>query len=247
MIHRFNTIDSTNTYAKKLAAEGAPQGTVIVANCQTGGRGRMGRNFFSPADTGLYMSMVLRPNCDTAKLMHLTCAVAVAACDAIETCTGLRPGIKWINDIVYQGKKLGGILTELGFNGTALDYAVVGIGINCNHSQKDFPSELQPMAASLSMVTGNPIDREKLETALINSLAKMADTLQTDKDVMLERYRANCITLGQDICVVQADTLRHAKALDVDQDGRLLIQLPDGTIEAVSSGEASVRGMYGYL
>ncbi len=247
MIHRFDTIDSTNTYAKELAKQGAPQGTVVVADCQTDGRGRLGRSFYSPAGTGLYLSMILRPDCHATQLIHLTCAVAVAACDAIEAATGLRPGIKWTNDIVLGGKKLGGILTELGISGASVNYAVVGIGINCNQTQADFPTELRSIAASLSMITGSPIDRGRLEDALIDSLSKMSLTLQTAKDAMLKQYRADCITLGQHICVVQADIARHAKALDVDQNGGLLIQFSDGSTETVSSGEVSVRGMYGYL
>ena len=104
-----DTIPSTNTEAKAMAAAGAPHGTVILADSQTAGRGRLGRSFCSPADSGIYMSVILRPACPPAALMHLTCAAGVAVCNAVETAVGIRPGIKWINDLVLRGKKLGGI------------------------------------------------------------------------------------------------------------------------------------------
>ena len=139
MLHRFETIDSTNTYLKQLAEAGAEGGTAVIAHSQTGGRGRLGRSFHSPAGSGIYLSYLLRPNCKPEGLMHLTCAVAVAMCDAVEKTTGLRPGIKWTNDLVWQKRKLGGILTELGFENGLVSYAVVGIGINCTQTEEDFP------------------------------------------------------------------------------------------------------------
>lgn len=247
MIHRFKTIESTNTYAKELAAQGAPHGTVVVAEHQTGGRGRLGRSFFSPAGTGLYLSMILRPQHSPQELMHLTCAAAVAACDAVESATGLRPGIKWTNDLVHEGRKLGGILTELGFSGEELDYAIVGIGINCNQSQTDFPADLQNIATSLSTVTGKPVDVSKLEDTLINSLVHTFDKLVAQRNQIMNRYRTDCVTIGQDICVINGKNVCHAKALSVEDNGSLRIQLPDGSEELVSTGEVSIRGMYGYL
>lgn len=247
MIHRFKTIGSTNTYAKVLAEQGAPQGTVVVAESQTGGRGRLGRSFHSPAGSGLYLSMILRPQCKAAELMHLTCAAAVAACDAIEVAAGFRPGIKWTNDIVHAGRKLGGILTELGLHGDQVEYAVIGIGINCCQKADDFPPQLQNMAASLSLATGKDILPQQLEGQLIQALHQMSEGLLSRKDALLERYRADCITLGREICVVQGETLRHATALDIDKDGGLVIRLPDGSRQTVAFGEVSIRGMYGYL
>ena len=123
-------VDSTNDYLKKLAAEGAPHGTVALSDHQTGGHGRRGRSFLSPPGVGLYLSILLRPECPPTRLMHLTCAAGVAMCNAIEQSVGFRPGIKWTNDIVCGKRKLGGILTELRLDGQGLvDYAIVGIGI----------------------------------------------------------------------------------------------------------------------
>ena len=150
------TIASTNTHAKNLAADGAPHGTVLIANHQTGGRGRMGRSFHSPAGSGIYLSVILRPDHLPGELMHLTCAAAVAMCDAVERCCGLRPGIKWTNDLVVGKRKLGGILTELSIDPKTglVDYAIVGIGINCCHGSYDFPRELEAIAtAHLAMPT----------------------------------------------------------------------------------------------
>ena len=245
----FESIDSTNTAARELAKQGAPSGTVLIADRQTGGRGRMGRSFHSPGGLGLYFSLILRPECRAAELMHLTCAVAVAACDAVEKAVGLHPGIKWTNDLVHGRQKLGGILTELGLkaDGT-VDYAIIGIGINCCHRPEDFPEEIRPIAASLSMVTGKPADRSRLAAALMESLWAMDRALLTGKDSMMKRYRKNCITLGQEISLVRADgVVRHAKALDVDIDGGLVVRFADGHTETVSSGEVSIRGMYGYI
>ena len=247
MIHRFKTIDSTNTYAKELASKGAPHGTVVIADHQTDGRGRMGRSFHSPAGAGLYLSMILRPESDAQQLMHLTCAAAVAACNAIEEITGFSPGIKWTNDIVWQKRKLGGILTEIGFSSDKPDYAVIGIGINCNQAPGDFPAELQNMAASLSMVTGTPVDRMALEKALIHHLKEITDHILSNKSAILVQYRTNCITLGNEVSVIQGSDVFHAKAVDIDSDGGLIILCPDGKRQTVSTGEVSIRGMYGYV
>lgn len=245
-IQYFDTIGSTNTYAKELAAQGAPHGTVLIADRQTGGRGRMGRTFQSPGGMGVYMTVLLRPQCQPQELMHLTCATAVAACDAVEKVTGLRPGIKWTNDLVCGGRKLAGILTEL----VVLPRewaAVVGIGINCCQAEMDFPEEIRHMAGSLAMVTGQPIDRANLAAALIQALHRMDETLLTGKEEMLDRYRRNCVTLGKDISILRSDEVRYGHALSVDGDGALVVRFTDGHIEAVSSGEVSVRGMYGYI
>ena len=244
----FDSIDSTNTRAKELAMGGAPHGTVLVADSQTGGRGRRGRSFHSPAGSGVYMSVILRPDCAPAHLMHLTCAAAVAMCDAVENCCGIRPGIKWTNDLVYGTKKLAGILTELGLSpkGT-VDYAIIGIGINCCQEETDFPEDIRPIAGSLHSVTGQIIRTEQMAAAMMDALYRMDQNLLIDKNVILDRYRADCVTLGKEVSVVKADgSVRHGIALDIDAEGALAVQFPEGT-ETVNSGEVSVRGMYGYI
>ena len=245
----FDSIDSTNTRAKELAAQGAPHGTVLIADHQTGGRGRRGRSFHSPAGTGIYMSVILRPGCEPRKLMHLTCAAAVAMCDAVERSCGIRPGIKWTNDLVYGHRKLAGILTELGLSpkGT-VDYAIIGIGINCCQEEADFPEEIRSIAGSLHSVTGNQIHREQVAAAMLDALYRMNAELLSDRGGILNRYRADCVTLGKEISVVKADgAVRHGTALDFDSEGALTVRFSDGTVETVNSGEVSIRGMYGYV
>ena len=246
--HYFDELDSTNIRIKSMARDGAPHGSVLIADRQTGGMGRMGRNFHSPGGVGIYMSILLRPQCSPVELMHLTCATAVAMCDAVETATGLRPGIKWTNDLVYKKRKLGGILTELGLSPKGMvDYAIIGIGINCCQDLPDFAPDIQGIAGSLSMVTGKEINRSKVAAAMMEALHTMSKTLLTGKAPMLEQYRSDCITVGQDISVVRGEEIRHGHAVDVDEEGALLVRFPDGHLEAVNSGEVSVRGMYGYL
>lgn len=244
----FPTIDSTNDQLKQLARQSAPHGTVLIADHQTNGHGRLGRSFQSSAGVGVYLSILLRPQCAPGELMHLTCAAAVAMCEAVEAASGFCPGIKWTNDLVSGKKKLGGILTELGFGkNSTLDYAIVGIGINCCQENEDFAPEIQNMAASLSMVTGKSIDRSKVAAAMMEALYHMDQRLLTEKDAILQQYRERCITIGQDISLVRGEEVRYGKALSVDNDGALVVQFSDGTVQSVNSGEVSVRGMYGYI
>ncbi len=246
--HYFSEIDSTNDRLKQMARQGAPHGTVLIADRQTGGHGRMGRTFLSPGGVGIYFSILLRPGCAPKDLMHLTCATAVAMVEAMENAAGLRPGIKWTNDLVHGKRKLGGILTELGISpkGT-VDYAIIGIGINCCQKAEDFAPEIRDIAASLAMAAGHPIDRSTVAAAMMEALWRMDRILLTQKQSILEAYRKNCITVGQQVSLVRGDSVRHGTALDVDDAGALVVRYPDGTVEAVNSGEVSVRGMYGYV
>lgn len=246
--HWLPEVDSTNDYLKRIAAEGAPHGTVALSDHQTLGRGRRGRSFLSPPGVGLYLSILLRPECPPARLMHLTCASGVAMCDAIEKSVGFRPGIKWTNDIVYGHRKLGGILTELRLNSRGLvDYAIVGIGINCCQAEVDFPEEIRSVAGSLAMVAGQTVDRFRVAAAEMDALYAMDCRLLTEQEALLSQYRKDCITIGQEVSLVRGDEIRHGKALDVDHEGALVVQFSDGHTEAVNSGEVSVRGMYGYV
>lgn len=242
-IYWYDTIDSTNSKAKSLAAQGAPHGTVVIADRQTGGRGRLGRSFHSPGGMGIYMSVLLRFPGGPEQLMHLTCAAAVAACDAVEAAAGFRPGIKWTNDLVCQGRKLAGILTELTGNAEET-VAIVGIGVNCCQSLSDFPEEIQGFAGSLAMVTGQEISRPKVAAALIEALSRME---LSEKDTMMETYRRSCVTVGKDISLLRPRQVLYGHAIGIDDHGALLVRFSDGHTEAVNSGEVSIRGMYGYI
>ena len=244
----FDTVDSTNTLLKEMARKGAPEGTVVIARGQTGGRGRLGRSFHSPVGKGIYFSLLLRPDLPAEKLMHLTCAVGVAVCNAVQAVTGFRPGIKWINDLVAGKKKLGGILTELAFSPSgSVAYAVIGIGINCSHSREDFPPELQDIATSLELHTGKPCSQSRLIAAMIARLHDMNESLVSTQSELMAAYRRDCITLGKEIQVIRGEEQKPAAALDVLDDGSLLVRYADGSEAAVNSGEVSIRGMYGYI
>ena len=245
----FDSLGSTNDFAKELAKQNAPEGTVIVAGLQTAGRGRLGRSFHAPAGLGLYFSLIIRPLCRPEQLLHLTCATAVAACDAIESYTGFRPKIKWTNDLVACNQKLGGILTELSVNSKSglVEWAVIGIGINCRHKKQDFPPELQDMACSLLQVTGKDADPVKLAACLMQSFGQINSVLLSDQEGILTAYRKDCMTVGQEIVLVRGDSKRYGIAMDIAPDGGLIVRFQDGTIETVQSGEVSVRGLYGYV
>lgn len=239
-IQVFDRLPSTNTYAKALAADGAPEGTVVIAGEQTGGRGRMGRTFSSPAGQGIYLSAILRPRCRPEELMHLTCAVAVAMADAVQSAAGITPGIKWINDLILSGKKLGGILTELCISPNGeVSSAVVGIGINCR--QTCFPEELGSIATSLRIETGKDILPEVLASAMIRHLQKLRETLFSEKARIMERYGQLCVTTGRQVTWIQGSETFRGFAEKVNEDGSLTIRFGDGHREDVQSGEVSVR------
>lgn len=248
-VYLFPELDSTNTTLKRIAKEGAPAGTVVVADRQTAGRGRLGRTFLSPGGMGVYLSALIRPDCAPGELMHLTCAVAVAMCDAVEKAFGFRPGIKWTNDLVVGTKKLGGILTELGIDPQTgrVDYAVLGIGINCNQSESDFDESIRSMATSARMVLGRETDRNRLIAEMVRALVPMDAALLRHGSAMLEQYRRDCITLGKPVSILRGSEVRHARALDIDAEGGLIVRYDSGEIGTVTSGEVSVRGQYGYI
>ena len=246
--HFFSELDSTNDRLKAMARQGVPHGTVLLADRQTGGHGRMGRTFLSPEGMGVYLSILLRPSCAPADLMHLTCATGVAMCEAVEQAARFRPSIKWTNDLVYGKRKLGGILTELGLNPKGgVDYAIIGIGINCCQAETDFAPEIRDIAGSLSMAAGREIDRSQVAAAMMDALCRMSGNLLSGKAWLLDQYRKDCITVGQDISLLRGEEVRHGHAVDVDDNGALVVAFPDGSMEAVNSGEVSVRGMYGYV
>lgn len=243
-------VESTNTLLKAMGRNGAPEGTVLIADRQTGGRGRLGRTFCSPGGVGIYFSVLLRPNCPPDQLMHLTCAAAVAMCDAVQAASGLRPQVKWINDLVLGTKKLGGILTELNFDSAShcVDFAVIGVGINCLQKKEDFDPSIQDIATSLQIATGNQTDRNLLSAEMIRSMQTLSCQLHTEKNAVMERYKRDCMTIGKDIQVIRSESIRTAHALDIDDAGALIVRYTDdGSIATVSSGEVSVRGMYGYV
>ena len=207
----------------------------------------MGRSFDSKPGMGVYLSVILRPNCRPEDLMHLTCAAGVAVCMAIEKVSGLLPGIKWINDLVWNKKKLGGILTELSTDPKTglVEYAVIGVGINC--LQTEFTGELSGIATSLSIATGKVISPDTLAAAMVNALYQVSTELLTNRTLIMNTYCSLCITLGQDILIHRDNMKFPGKAIGIDDNGALIVLLPDGQKITVNSGEVSIRGMYGYI
>lgn len=231
-VTRFDEIDSTNAALKRMVD--APHGTVLSASRQSAGRGRLGRSFSSPH--GVYFSVLLRRTEPPTELLHLTAMTAVAVRRAILDACGIATEIKWVNDILLCGKKLGGILVE-GCDGRY----IVGIGINCNTDPNDLPPDVQAMAATIVC------DEARLISALVARLREMDELLLSARAQWMAEYAANCVTLGKPVQLVRADERTEAFALGVDENAALLVRYADGQTAAVSSGEASVRGLYGYL
>lgn len=242
------TVDSTNNYAKQLGMAAGEDGTAIVANEQTGGRGRLGRSFLSPPDTGVYLTLLYRPDVPPTKAVNLTAYVAVAICDGIEAACGVRPGIKWTNDIVLGGKKLAGILTEMAVEGEtgALQYLVTGIGVNVCQTLEDFPEELRKTATSLA-IEGCAASRGRLAAEMINALEEMYAAWLTGGGDYWQRYHDSCLTLGKQVRILRGGKEEIAYAEDLDADFGLIVRHPDGRRETVTSGDVSVRGLLGYL
>ncbi len=243
------SVDSTNNYAKTLAISGGADGTAIVADEQTGGRGRQGRSFDSPRGKGIYLTLLYKPHISPMAASSITACVAVAVCDGIAAACGVRPGIKWTNDIVLGGRKLAGILTELAVEGEsgALQYLITGIGINANHMPQDFPPDVAPNAISLGEYLGRPVERGRLCAEIINALDEMYPQWLAGTGDYLRRYRENCLTLGKAVRLIRPEGAVQAFAEAIDDDFGLIVRHPDGHRETVTAGEVSVRGLFGYV
>ena len=238
-------VDSTNTYLKQLAANGAPDETAVLSLRQTAGRGRRGRSFLSEPG-GLYLSFLIRPQEPAEELLHLTALAGLCVCRAVERVTGKAPSIKWPNDPVLNGKKLCGILTELSVSMETQEpeYVVIGIGVNCN--QASFPPELS-MATSLRRELEETVDTNAVAAALILELSRMRREYAARKEEWVRAFAARCLTVGKEIQILRGDRVQPARAVGIGPDAELLIEYPDGTRGSVSSGEVSVRGLYGYV
>lgn len=235
-LHR--EIDSTNTRAKALAAHGAPHGTLVCAASQTGGRGRFGRRFHSPEGGGIYMSLILRPKLPAERATMLTSMTAVAVARAIERLADVRVGIKWVNDLYMEGKKVCGILCEAGmdFESGQLEYAVAGIGVNT--AKAEFPEELRDIATSVGNVCGREISRNRLIAEICNCMDALYPQLGTAE--FMQENRERSIVLGKRVTVLRGDERFEATVLEIDDQGGLVIETGKG-VETVRSGEISIR------
>jgi len=243
-------IDSTNTECKRRAVDGAKDGLIVLAEEQSAGRGRIGKSFDSQRGKGLYYSCLLKPCIKPEASVNITACVAVAVCDAIKKCCGLRPEIKWTNDIILNNKKLCGILTEMDIEAetSMIRYIVIGIGINCNHVKEDFAGELSDIATSIRMESGKMIRRSDLAIAVTKEIDRLYAGFPDNAKEYLKSYRKNCCTIGKHVRLVSPDgSFEEADAIDVDDDFRLVVRMADGSIRTVNAGEVSVRGMCGYV
>lgn len=231
---------STNTLLREQANAGAPEGLVILANTQTRGHGRYGRSFFSPADSGLYMSLLLRPHgyCPE-QAASLTTMAAVAACEAIEAVSGCKAAIKWVNDVLIAGKKVCGILTEgaVSLESQSMEYVVLGIGINVYPPREGFPEELQEIAGFV-LERQQADGKNALAAGFLNRF--MGYYRRNDRDYA-QAYRERSVVIGREIDVIVPSGSRRALALDIDRDCRLLVRYENGEIARLSSGEVSIR------
>jgi len=246
-LHFFPTIDSTNTYAVALAREGAPEGTTVIADEQTGGKGRLGRTWISPPGVNLYLSLILRPRVAAGAAPQINLLAGVAVAEAIAQVSGLTPAIKWPNDILVDGKKVCGILAEMQTEGGSLQSLVLGIGVNVNASLSAFPPDLHDKASSLSLVAGRSIDRVAFTAALLTHLEKLY-LLWIEKGfpalrLMWERYAGDLI--GRKITVAAPEGEVVGTVLGLDDDGALLLQGDDeGAPRRVLAGDVTVIGGY---
>ncbi len=235
-VHHFEEVASTNDLAKELAAREAPEGTLVVAEAQTGGRGRLGRQWDSPPGTGLYVSLLLRPPLPPTEMPQITLTTAVAVARAVKRVTGVAPGIKWPNDLLLAGKKLGGILTEMETESERIRHLVVGLGLNVNNPA--FPAELEPLATSLLLATGRRHSRLEILQAWLEEFEELYGRfLAREFAGILDEWRSLTVTLGRRVTVRQGPVTICGRALDVAPDGALLVETAAGDVVRVTSGE----------
>ncbi len=241
-IQVYKSISSTNTILKEQAENGAVHGTVIIAEEQTAGRGRMGKIFYSPAGTGIYLSILVRPDIPAGESLFLTTSAAVATARAIEDVSDKKADIKWVNDIYIDNKKVCGILTEASFNIETgkLDYAIVGIGINICFPDDGFPDEIDNIATAVfDQKSDSAHKRSMLIANLLNYFMNYYDNF--DKKEYVDEYIRRSFILGKELYVIENNQSIHATAIKIDKDCRLKVRFDDGKEKWLTSGEVSLK------
>lgn len=240
-IHHLRETVSTNITAKQLAAGGAPEGTLVVSETQTGGKGRLGRNWFSPFGEGIYISLILKPAISPAEAPKITLMTAVAMAEALHSGTGLYISIKWPNDILISGKKTAGILTEISTEMDAVDYVVIGVGLNVNIAS--FPQEIRENATSLLIETGKVHSRSSLMRDFLKWFENYYELFQrADFEPILNRWRQFSQIAGRRISVETIGGMTIGRALDIDRDGFLMVEDNGGQIHRIYSGDITLNG-----
>lgn len=237
-VYVYDTIDSTNDEAKRQWKENKKAPCLFISDEQTGGRGRRGRSFYSPKETGIYMSLLLQPSTGLEDAVHITTATAVIVARRLRDFTGAELGIKWVNDIYLSDKKVCGILTEAVMEPDMTGPPAVVVGIGINLSTEIFPVELKETAGGLGVKAGT-ISRNRLVAQITNDLLAFADNMQDCS--YIEDYRKLSIVLGKEIRYNEGDTLIRARALDIDSEGGLMVELENGLVKILKTGEITVR------
>lgn len=240
-IYYFDTIDSTNTYAKSIGTK-SNNGALVISEEQTVGRGRLGRSFMSPKHKGIWMSIILKPNINPKDAAKLTQVAAASVASAINE-LGIDTKVKWPNDILLNDKKLCGILTELSVSASNINYVIVGIGLNVNLAKDDFNEDIKDNATSLMIESGELWDRKRLLASILNHFEALyiKFTENNDFKASLDICIENSALIGQEILVINRDSIVKATALGIDEEGKLIVQYDNGTYEHLISGEVSIR------
>ncbi len=246
-LYYFDTLDSTNTKAKKLAEEGAPHGTLVIANQQSSGKGRRGRTWESPANTGIWMTLVLKPDMNPTNASMMTLVMALAVAKACNEITNVRCSIKWPNDIVLNNKKICGILTEMSAEMDCINHIVIGVGINAN--MDEFPDELKEKATSIKMEKGAKIKRAQLINKVMMHFEEEYELFMRNEELTLQTatYNDLLVNKGKEVVVLEPSNQYNGIAHGINQKGELLVEKVDGQVIQVYAGEVSVRGIYGYV
>ncbi|MFX3646538.1 MAG: biotin--[acetyl-CoA-carboxylase] ligase [Paenibacillus sp.] len=231
---------STQGDVLKLAEQGQAEGAVVIAEEQTGGRGRFGRQWFSPPGKGIWMSVLLRPDLPLQHTPQLTLLTGVAVCRAVRACTGADAGIKWPNDLLIDGRKVCGILLESTVEDHEVRYCIAGIGVDVNFDPEDYPEDLTAIATSLKMATGQPVDRTKLTAAILTELEQLYFLYQKEGfGVISALWEALSVSMNREITVTNPHGIIEGKAIGLDPSGALLVEKHDGEHTLVISGEVS--------
>lgn len=239
--------DSTNLEARRHVREEGAHGLLVIAGRQTAGRGRRGRSWHSSSEGGIFMSLLLKPECRTEQASMLTLVAAEAAAEAAEEQCGQAVGIKWPNDLVMRGRKVCGILTEMTLDGREMEAVIIGIGLNVNMTE--FPSEVAERATSLRLETGRMLEKEKIIGSFLEKFEKYYTIFLEDGDLKRIRpaYEQRLVNKDEKVRILDPGGEYEAHALGITPGGQLLVKREDGSEQEIFAGEVSVRGVYGYV
>ena len=246
-IRYFSRIDSTNQYAKRIAEEGAPDGTLIIADEQTAGKGRSGRTWVTPPAEAIAFTLLLRPKLSPDRISMVTLVMGLAVTNAVNSLYDVSAGIKWPNDVVIKGRKLCGILTEMSAEVRQVNYIVIGVGINANLTS--FPEEIREIATSLKLELGRDINRAELIARVMTEFERLYAEFEAQGDLgaVMQEYNELCLNAGSKVRVLDPNGEYTGTSRGINSMGELLVETEDGKMQEVYAGEVSVRGIYGYV